>query len=271
MTLDFDYSYAQSSLDLDLIPQFNEFDDVAQYRFRNRLAINTFGGILPDTFDPRRYAVRTGAGSWVSSPYHELVDDQHVLRLGWRHRLQTKTGPPDAPRIKDWMTLDLEGSFFPESDRDNFGEPFGLLSARYAWHVGDRTSILANAFYDTFEDGQRLWNVGLLNQRTERGSVYVGFRQVDGAGLSSQILTASYTYVLSPKWVSTFGTAYDVGEGQNRGQSLTLTRVGQDFLLHLGASYDASKDNVGIAISVEPRFLMFRSGGSPLAGLLGGG
>ena len=55
-----------------------------------------------------------GRGRGVTDPYHELVDDLHVLRLGWRHRWQTKVGPPERPRIRDWMTLDLEASFFPE-------------------------------------------------------------------------------------------------------------------------------------------------------------
>jgi hypothetical protein len=278
MLFDFDYSISGSSANLSDIPQYNEFDDVAQYRFRNRLLVNTFGGTLPPEFDPRFYAVRLGAAHNVTSPYHELVADQQVLRLGWRHRLQTKVGPYDAPRIRDWMTLDLDASFFPNANRDNFGKDWGLLSARYAWNVGDRTTLFANAFYDTFADAQQLWNVGVVSQRTTRGSVFVGVRQVKGAGLDSQILTASYSYAMSPKWISTVGTAYDLAEHRNRGQSLTLTRVGADFLLHIGANFDQSKNNAGIAISLEPKFFPFQSSGSSsgvgtnpqLGSLLGG-
>ena len=205
-------------------------------------------------FDPRFYAIRSGAGRSVTDPYHELIDDQQVARLAWRHRLQTKVGPPERLRIKDWMTLDLEGSYFPESTRDNFGEDIGLLSARYQWFIGDRTSFLANAAYDLFDDAQQLWNVGVLSQRSERGSVYLGLRQVRAGGvLDSQIGIASMTYQMSPKWVSTFGTAFDVKESRNVGQSLTVTRVGADFLVHLGANYDQSKGNAGFAIAVEPR------------------
>lgn len=254
MVFDFDYSISDSSQNLSDVAQYNEFDDQAQYRFRNRLLMNTFGGFLPDQFDPRFYALRSGAAHNVTAPYFELVDSQQVLRLGWRHRWQTQAGPIDNPRVRDWMTLDLEASYFPNANRDNFGESFGLLGGRYAWNVSERTSILANAYYDLFDNAQQLWNVGLVSQRSERGSVYVGVRQVKGAGLDSEILTASYSYQMSPKWVSTFGTAYDLAEGRNRGQSLTLTRIGRDFLLHLGANYDASKDNAGLMLSVEPRF-----------------
>ncbi|MFO1022303.1 MAG: hypothetical protein U0903_16655 [Planctomycetales bacterium] len=260
MIFDFDYSYSQATTPLYNVPQYNEFDDLAQYRFRNRLIVNTFGGTLPPQFEPRYYAVRTGAAHNVTAPYSEMVDDQQVLRLGWRHRLQTKVGPFENPRIKDWMTLDLEASFFPDSMRDNFGKDWGLLSGRYNWYVSDRTTVLANAYYDTFQNAQQLWNFGVISQRSTRGSVYVGLRQVKGATLDSQILTTSYSYQMTDKWVSTFGNAYDLGEHMNRGQSMTLTRVGNDFLIHIGANYDASKNNVGFAIAVEPRF--FNLGGN---------
>jgi lipopolysaccharide export system protein LptA len=253
MLFDFDYGWADSSRNLDEIPQWNEFDDDAQERFRERLLVNTFGGVLPAEFDPRFYAVRSGAGLGVTAPYHELVDDQHALRLGWRHRLQTKVGPPERQRIKDWMTLDLGVTYFPDATRDNFGEEFGLFTTRYAWNVGDRTSIHASSLFDFFDGAQNLWSVGVLSQRSVRGSVYVGYRQIQGGPLDSQILTASYSYQMSPKWVSTASTAFDIGEGENRGQSVTVTRIGEWFLMHVGFNFDASKNNLGLSIAVEPR------------------
>lgn len=253
MVLDADYSYAGSTRDLSEIPQWNEFDDNAQERFRERFFTLEFGGVLPDQFDPRFYAVRTGAGASVTAPYHELVDDQQVLQLGMRHRLQTKVGPPDRQRVKDWMTLDLGISYFPSANRDNFGEDFGLFRTRYAWNVGDRTSLVAGSMYDFFDNGQQLWNVGVISQRSLRGSLYVGLHQIKGGPINSQILAASYSYAMSPKWVSTMGTAYDLKEGMNRGQSLTITRVGEWLLFHVGANYDASKNNAGIQFSIEPR------------------
>ena len=74
---------------------------------------------------------------------------------------------------------------------------------------------------------------------------------------------------MSDKWIGTIGTAYDLAEHRNRGQSFTLTRVGADFLFHFGANYDASKDNAGIAISVEPRLGALNSQSTQLSNLLG--
>lgn len=282
MVFDLDWSLTESNRSLNdslgnpIIPQWNEFDDNSQERFRQRLLINTFGGALPlvpgfstSAFDPRSFAVRSGAGSSVTAPWHELVDDLHVIRLGWRNRWQTKVGPLERQQVKDWMTLDLEMSLFPNSTRDNFSQTAGLIGGRYAWHVGERTSLLANGLVDVFSGGMELWNFGVLNQRSTRGSLYAGIRQVNGSGLDSQILTASASYAMSDKWIGTAGTAYDLAERHNRGQSFTLTRVGADFLFHLGANFDASKNNAGIAISVEPRIGAFNSQSTQLSNLLG--
>ena len=45
---------------------------------------------------------------------------------------------------------------------------------------------------------------------------------------------------------------------------MAVTRIGESFLVTLGASYDASRDNIGARILVEPRFLA--SGRSEIAG-----
>lgn len=273
VSFDADYSFADSSRDLSTIPQWNEFDDDAQERFRQRLVDDTFGGVLPGQLDPRFYAVRSGAGTSVTAPYSELVDSQQVLRFGWSHRLQTKVGPPDRQRIKDWLTFDQYVSYFPNAGRDNFDEDFGLFSTRLRWAVGDRTTVVANSLFDFFDTGQQLWNLGVQSQRSLRGSVYLGLRQIKaGPSLDSQILTASYSYAMSPKWVSTATTAYDLGEGRNRGQALSITRVGADFLIHCGLNYDASKNNVGVMLSLEPRLGSKNQLSSPqLGSLLGTG
>lgn len=269
MIFDADYSLSDASQDLARVPQYNEFDDNAQERFRSRYLVNEFGGVFAPTFEPRMYAVRTGAARSVTSPYHELVDDQQVLRMGWRHRWQTKVGPPDRQRIKDWMTLDFDASYFPNADRDNFGEDLGLFATRYAWNVGERTTLLANSLVDFFDVEQQIWNIGVLSQRSTRGSVYLGFRQVQGGPIDSQIVTASYSYLMSDKWVSSVGTAYDVAEGLDRGQSVTISRIGGDFIIHLGAKYDRSKNNAGIGLSIEPRFGHLRTSPTQLSSLLG--
>ena len=250
-----EYSFTQSSQSLNQIAQYNEIDDNAQERFRARYTTQIFPGVVPAEFNSRNYALRNGAGLWTSAPYHEIADNFQALRLSFRDRLQTKVGPANAPRIRDWMTWESGAAYFPKADRDNFGEDFGLLFNHYRWNLSDRTSILADANWDLFENAQNLWSVGVLSQRSLRGSIYLGYRQVKATNyLDSQTLIGSYSYQMSPKWISTASCAYDVAAGEARGTSVTVSRVGLDWILHFGFGLDFSKSNVGIGVSLEPRF-----------------
>ncbi len=249
-----EYAFTESSRGLNEIAQYNEIDDNSQERFRARYTTQIFPGVVPAEFNPRNYALRNGAGLWTSAPYHEVADDFQALRIGFRDRLQTKVGPANAPRIRDWMIWEYGASFFPEANRDNFGQDFGLLYNHYRWNLSDRTSVLADANWDLFDTAQNVWSVGTLSQRSLRGSVYLGYRQVKAADyLDSRMLIASYSYQMSPKWISTASYAYDIGESEARGSSLTVSRVGLDWILHFGLGFDFSKDNVGLGVSFEPR------------------
>jgi hypothetical protein len=250
-----EYAFTQSSRGLNEIAQYNEIDDNSQERFRVRYTTQVFPGVIPAEFNSRNYALRNGAGLWTSAPYHEIADDFQALRIGFRDRLQTKVGPADAPRIRDWMTWEYGASFYPKSDRDNFGEDFGLLYNHSRWNISDRTSLLTDTNWDLFDNAQNLWSVGVLSQRSLRGSLYLGFRQVKATNyFDSQTLIGSYSYQMSPKWISTASYAYDVAASESRGSSLTVSRVGLDWILHFGVGFDFSKDNVGLGVSFEPRF-----------------
>jgi len=153
------------------------------------------------------------------------------------------------------MVWEYGASFFPKSSRDNFGEDFGLLYNHYRWNISDRTSILTDASWDLFRNAQNIWSVGLLSQRSMRGSVYLGYREVTATNyFESQTIIGSYSYQMSPKWISTASYAFDAAAGESRGSSMTISRVGLDWVLHLGLGVDFSKNNVGIGLSLEPRF-----------------
>ena len=250
-----EYSYTDSTTGLNDIPQYNEIDENSQERFRTRYTTQVFPGVIPAEFNPRNYALRTGAGLWTSAPYHELADDLMALKISFRDRLQTKAGPLNNQRIRDWMIWERGVSFFPDADRDNFGEDFGLLFSHYRWNVSDRTSLLSDASWDLFDRAQNVWSAGVLSQRSLRGSVYLGYREVTAEQyFSSRMVIGSYSYQMSPKWISTASYAFDMEAGESRGSSLTVSRVGLDWILHFGLGFDFSKDNVGIGVSLEPRF-----------------
>ncbi len=275
VVFDAEVAFAESNRDLDLLPLYDSLDDDSIEAFRHRLAMLTYGmADVPPQFDSRSYALRYGLGSWVTSPSMEIADDLTTLRLGMRHRWQTKRGMPGNRRIVDWITLDTGSTWFPDKDRDNFGEALGLLNYDLRWHIGDRVTLVSDGIFDFFPDGQRVVTVGGFLNRPPRGDLYVGMRLIDGP-ITHRILSASYSYRMSPKWISTLGMSVDLGGDGNIGQQLTLTRIGESLLISAGITVDSARDNVGVLFAVEPRFLpsgrLGRIGGAqiPPAGAYG--
>jgi hypothetical protein len=254
IVLDADVSYADANRDMSELPLYDPLDDDSVEHFRRRFAFNTFGGMTPIQFDERFYALRSGLQNWVTSPSSEIADDLAAVRLGVRQRWQTKRGFPGRRRIIDWVVLDTEAVFFPNADRDNFGETLGLVDYNFRWHAGDRLTFLSDGAFDFFDQGQRTVTVSASLARPPRGTWFLTFRSLGGP-LDSNVVATSYTYRLGPKWITSTGASYDFSGQGNIGQHLALTRIGESFLTSFAFNGDSGKDNVGVSLLVEPRFL----------------
>ncbi|WP_145063022.1 LPS-assembly protein LptD [Adhaeretor mobilis] len=257
VVLDAEFAWADSSRNYDELPLYDQLDDTSITEFRRRL----FNGTLPPNidfsdpkFDPRFYAIRSGLQGWVTSPSTEVVEDQTVVRMGARQRWQTKRGGPGREHIVDWLTLDTNASWFPDSDRDNLGQDFGLVDYDLRWHLGDRFTIVSDGAADFFGSGLKTVSAGVLLNRPTRGNGYVGFRSIEGP-FSSNVLLGSYSYRIGPKWLTSASASYDISEAGLIGQTLSITRIGESLLVSMGVNIDDSKDNVGVRFLVEPRFL----------------
>ena len=273
VVFDADFSWAETNRDLVDLPLYDPLDDDSIEALRRRLITTTFPGFVPQQFDERFYAVRSGLAGWVTSPSTEIAQDLLALRLGVRQRWQTKRGMPGRRRIIDWIVLDTHAVFFPEDSRDNFGRTLGLVDYNFRWHVGDRLTLMSEGLFDFFDDGGQVITLGGYLSRPPRGSLYAGVHLVDGP-FSSSVLALSYSYRMSDKWVSSLGTSVDLDRG-NIGQNFTVTRVGESLLISAGARVNAARNNVGVHLAIEPRFLpktrLGRAGGAriPAAGAFG--
>src|SRR5262249_53358345 len=138
-------------------------------------------------FDERFYALRRGLGSYVASPSTEIADDLFVTRLGAQQRWQTKRGPLADQHIIDWIVFNTDISLFPNPDRDNFGQVAGLFDYDFLWHVGDRTTLVSEGYMDFFGDAPKYFTVGSFINRPPRGSIYMGFRSLEGP-ITSNVL-----------------------------------------------------------------------------------
>lgn len=266
VVFDAEFSYADANRDITELPLYDQLDDESIVEFRRRLFFAPYAGglapyymfgvptVIDPRFDPRFYALRTGIQSWVTSPTTEIADDLTAVRLGMRHRLQTKRGPLGQQHIVDWVTFDSNATWFPDANRDNFGQGIGLVDYDFRWHLGDRFTVLSDGAADFFTDALRTVAIGVLVNRPARGNVYLGFRTIDGP-FQAHVVNATLNYRMSTKWIGSASTSVDFGDGGNIGQSFAVSRIGESLIATIGAHYDESKDNVGINFLIEPRFL----------------
>ncbi len=253
--IDFDaeLSFAGSNVDWDRLVQYDAQDDYSVQDFRRRYTMTTYGGMVPVQYDERYYAIRSGLAGNVSSPVTELADDLTLLRFGMKNRWQTKRGQSGNRRIIDWITLDTHVNIYPEN-KQNFGETLGLIDYDFRWHVGDRVAILSSGLYDVFSNGQKITRLGALTERPGRGSLYLGIDQLEGF-FTATYLNLNIEYTMNEKYSLRYGTSYDLSAGESSGHALSITRTGESFAFSLGTSYDPSRDNLGVNLSIHPVFL----------------
>lgn len=258
-----EYLHAQSSAPVTDLPLYDPLDDWNIEDFRRRFVVNTFGLPVvappgtqgpPAQFDERLYALRTDMEGWVTAPSMEIAGDLDELRLGIHQRWQTKRGPADNPHIIDWIEFDTDVTVFPDPTRDDFGEVAGLLDYNFIWHVGDRLTLLSDGIFDFFDEGQKIVTVGMFLTRPPRGALYLGFRLLEGP-IDDEIVTMTYSYWMSPKWISATGLSIDLRQVQNVSPTIQLIRVGESLLVGMNISYDPARQTAGFNLTVEPRFV----------------
>ncbi len=255
VVFDVEASYADANRDFTELPLYDPLDDISIIEMDRRLYGTALSPTISgDKTDARFYAFRSGIQGWVTSPTTEIADDLMAVRTGMRHRWQTKRGGPGRQHIVDWLTIDSNITYFPDANRDNFGQDFGLFDYDLRWHLGDRFTVVSDGAADFFGGGLRTIAGGVIINRPTRGNVYLGARSIGGP-IESNALLASYSYRLSPKWISSAGISVDFSETGNIGQSISTTRIGESLLVTAGINSNTGQDNFGFQFMVEPRFL----------------
>lgn len=268
VVFDAEVSYADANENFDQFPLYDELEDNAFEDLRRRLFEPGFGGLLAGgfyddsgavnainaRFDPRFYAIRSGVQGLVATPSFELVEDQAVARVGMHHRLQTKRGAPGQQRIVDWLVFNASAAYFPRANRDNIGADVGMINYDALWNLGDRFSVVADGYLDTFGSGLRTYSGGVRLGRPSRINSYIGYRTISGP-FAADLLTTSIYYRPTPKWVLGATAVVDFSPAGNIGQSVLVSRIGESLVSSLRVNVDESKNNVGVSFLVEPRFL----------------
>ena len=135
-------------------------------------------------------------------------------------------------------------------------------------------TLVSDGYYDLFKSGLKSTTVGGIISRPGRGEIYTGITSLEGP-ISSLLLITSVNYRMNEKWAVVGGTTVDLGKTGNVGQSLGVTRIGESFLIRVGATVDSGRNNVAANFMIEPRFFPTRGLGAiagqviPPAGLYG--
>ncbi len=270
INFDVDFRTAYSSVNLEQIGVQDQYDDDTYELTRRYFALTNYvGGLLPMQYDPRFLMLRRALNPVVFTP--DLQSDLMTVKFGLHQRLQTKRGPEGRRRIVDYMVLDLQTTYYPNASRDNFGEPFGQNMYNYEWFIGDRTSIVSTGwfeFWDVQGDpilvtnprktndpfGLKVITAGVNVNRPPRGSIYFGYSIINTGTIQTSALNVAYNYWMSPKWYTSFATSYDFGNGILLGSTVSVTKVGADFLTSLGLSVDPQRQNYTVGFEIAPRF-----------------
>lgn len=264
-----DFRAAYANHRLNSIAVQDDLDDNTYEFVRRYLAISSWtGGILPFPYDPRHLILRR-----TLSPITGTTDIQAsvtTLQLGVHQRLQTKRGPEGKRRIMDWMVLDVNGTYFPDAQRDNFGVPWGQTMYNYQWFLGDRTSIISSGWFEFWDlvgsqvlnnynvpgfnpKGLNVITTGISVSRPPRANVFIGYSVINTGPIQTSALNASLSYWLSPKWYGSFSTSYDFGNRILLGSMFSFTRIGKDYLTSIGLTVDPQRQSTMFAVQISPR------------------
>jgi hypothetical protein len=246
------YYAAHSSVSLNQLPQLDRLHDdasdqaVRDIRAYDPLFYPGIGNVLAKSplYDPQLMALRRLVTDRV-----DTLDTVEVLQADIRQRWQTKRGFPGQQHIVDWMTLDLSASFFPHSQRDNFGNNLAFLEYDWNWNLGDRTSLFSTGWFDPETNGPRVFTFGGQINRPDKTNLMLSYRQIDP--LHSRAVIASITYPFSMKYSITASTSYDLGT-KVQASTIFITRTGTDLTASLGFSYNSTLNTVSLMFTIVP-------------------
>jgi hypothetical protein len=270
INFDVDYRSAYSNLGLSRLGIQDRLDDDTYEWVRRYFALTNYvGGILPPQYDPRFLLLRRSLNPIAFSP--DIQGSMETLTLALHQRLQTKRGPEGRRRIVDYMILDFQTTFFPNSKRDNFGNPMGQTMYNYEWYLGDRTSFVSTGWFEFWTVqgnpilvteprrlndpfGLTVVTAGFSINRPPRGNVYIGYSIVNTGPIATSAMNLSYSYWLSPKWYSSFSMSYDFGNAILLGSTVSLTKISADYLTSIGLAVDPQRQNYTFGLEIAPRF-----------------
>ena len=215
------------------------------------------------TFDAAAYAAQVGTPSRelipfdvteAGTPLVEGVDGTGVVELGWRNRLQTRRGPEGQRVNVDWLTLDLEATFYSNREFPNidiYGKrAFNHLRQLTDWKVTDVMSVWTDTNFNLDQGALDKFTIGATVTHTPRLSYSVGQRIIPDA--DSSITFISSDYEINEKWRVSFLEQFDWDRQQNAKSSVVLSRRLHRWIMRVRLDLEANKGESFVGLEFQP-------------------
>ena len=218
----------------------------------------------------------------------EGISTASGFNLGLNQKWQTKRGGPDHWRTTDWITLNVNWSyFFNKDDRGRFfAEPplrgyffksrpelsqvENAVNVDGSWRIGERVRFLSDANFNTDAGRVQQAAAGFAIDHSPYLSYFVGDRYITsldtyrpfseggnfaankiGAQTTNEI-TFGFDYQVTRKYEIIFTESFDTGISQNILTSLTLVRRFPRLNTALTISYDANQSDTSVVFVMWP-------------------
>ena len=190
----------------------------------------------------------------AGTPLVQGVDETGVVELGWRQRFQTKRGPPGKRQNVDFLTLDLEGTFYSQRQAPDIApdgrRTFNRLDFMTDWRVTDSMVVWSDTNYNLDDGTLDTFAVGTTVTHTPRVSYTVGHRYIPDA--DSAIGIFGFDYQINEKWRMTVLQQYDFDRGRNNQSNFILSRRMHRWVMRLRIELDPGEDESFVGVEFQP-------------------
>jgi len=214
--------------------------------------------ITPEVRWAYTFASTGRAEDFIQFDKIDAVDEINHLILGLRNRFQTKRGRPENRYTIDYLTVDLEGDFFPGQARMNKDQN-DYIRWDVIWQLFDKLSIVSwDNEYDVEDGSFSKGNLGVSYTPVPDSRAFLGYTYLDS---NSSALTFNLDVPVSDRWRMLFYEQYDFNalradgtrKAKNLDTQLTFRRDMHEWFVDLIFRRDEGANDVSLTMAITPK------------------
>jgi len=184
------------------------------------------------------------------------VDSTDVAEVGWRQRFQTMRGLPGKQQSVDFLTTDLEMTWYSNADKQppaltpDGKQAFNHMELRTDWKATDSATVWTDTNYNFSENELDFFTIATTITHTPRLTYTIGHQVLPDAHSSISFVGMDYT--INEKWRVSFLQQYDWARGQNARSSIVLARRMDCWIMRLRFEFDPGRNDTFAGIEFQP-------------------